>query len=67
MKLPHRPPTIDEGLDLLTPEQACEYIKIPMGSLIAKSRAGIIPCGRFGMSYRYLRRRLYEWVERIKR
>lgn len=62
MKVPESEPSLDEGLWLLDAKGAAEYLNISVHHILKLSREGKIPCGKFGMSFRYLKISLYRWA-----
>jgi excisionase family DNA binding protein len=49
--------------DILTPEQAAEYLQLSVETVKRKARSGVLPAARIGREWRFSRRRLLEWVE----
>jgi excisionase family DNA binding protein len=49
------------GLELLTPDQACEYLGMSRVTLLKRTRNGDIPAGKIGGTYRYQKEALYKW------
>ena len=60
---------IGEGIvpEVLTVEEAAEYLQISTRMLLAVVRAGIIPGAKIGRYWRFSRRQLLEWVEEESR
>jgi excisionase family DNA binding protein len=49
--------------DILTAEEAAEYLQISPGMLLAGVRAGVIPGAKIGRYWRFSQRQLLAWVE----
>jgi excisionase family DNA binding protein len=49
--------------DVLTVEQAAEYLQVPERILLAKAREGVIPGAKIGRIWRFSQRQLLEWLE----
>ena len=49
--------------EVLTVEEAAEYLRVAGTTLMAKAREGEIPGKRIGRLWRFSRRELLEWVE----
>lgn len=49
--------------DVLTVEEAAEYLRVPRTTLLAKARQGLIPGAKIGRLWRFSRRQLLEWLE----
>ena len=50
--------------DVLTVEEAAEYLQISPGMLLRKVREGVVPGAKVGRHWRFSRRQLLAWVER---
>jgi excisionase family DNA binding protein len=50
--------------EILTTEQAAEYLQLSVETVKRKARAGRIPAAKIGREWRFSRRQLLEWVER---
>jgi excisionase family DNA binding protein len=50
--------------DVLTAEEAAEYLRLPESTLLSKVRAGLIPAVKIGRVWRFSQRQLLAWLER---
>ena len=50
--------------EILTTEQAAEYLQLSVETVKRKARASMIPAAKIGREWRFSRRQLLEWVER---
>jgi len=48
--------------DILTPEEAVRYLKVSISTVYRLAQKGILPGRKVGGSWRFSRRRLYEWM-----
>ena len=48
--------------DILTPEEAAQYLKVSKSTIYRLAQKGILPGRKVGGSWRFSRRRLYEWM-----
>ena len=50
--------------DVLTAQQAAEFLQLSVASVKAKARDGAMPAAKVGREWRFSRRQLLEWIER---
>ena len=49
--------------DILTVEEAAEYLRVSPSTVRRMARTGLLPGVRIGRQWRFSRRQLLEWVE----
>ena len=49
--------------DVMTIEEASEYLQIPVSTLYKEAQKGQIPCQKIGKRWRFNRKALERWME----
>ena len=49
--------------EVLTPQQAAEFLQLPESAVLRQAREGTLPAARVGRAWRFSRRRLLQWIE----
>ena len=55
----------DQTHDVLTIEQAAEYLQISQSTLYKEAQKGKIPCQKIGRRWRFSRQALEKWLEKF--
>ena len=55
----------DQTHDVLTIEQAAEYLQISQSTLYKEAQKGKIPCQKIGRRWRFSRLALEKWLEKL--
>ena len=53
----------EQSPDILTIEEAAEYLRVPLSSLYRIAQSGRIPCQKVGRHWRFRRQALERWID----
>ena len=56
-------PTAAQSPEIMTAEEAADFLRLPLTSLLRQTREGHIPGAKIGRTWRFSRRLLLEWLE----
>ena len=49
--------------EVLTPQQAADFLQLPESAVLRQAREGTLPAARVGRAWRFSRRLLLHWIE----
>ena len=53
----------EQPQEILTIEEAAEYLRVPLSSLYRIAQSGRIPCQKVGRHWRFRRQALERWID----
>jgi excisionase family DNA binding protein len=53
----------EQSPEILTIEEAADYLRVPLSSLYRIAQSGRIPCQKVGRHWRFRRQALERWIE----